>query len=137
VYYCGVEHQKSDWKKHKLVCKHLAEASKKGFCKVITKEAPAGAAQARSHTAVTVHYTGSLLSGKVFDSSRTRNDPFTFQAGEGEVIRGWDEGVPTMKVGERATFYLNPEYGYGAMGAPPDIPPNAFLVFDVELLSFK
>jgi FKBP-type peptidyl-prolyl cis-trans isomerase len=93
---------------------------------------------------VVVHYTGWLYNeskpdkkGSKFDSSRDRNDPFDFRLGRGEVIRGWDEGVAGMKVGGRRTLTLPPDYGYGAQGFPPDIPPNSTLVFDVELLDVR
>jgi FK506-binding protein 4/5 len=88
---------------------------------------------------VTVHYTGRLEStGEVFDSSRKPGrDPFVFELGKGSVIKGWDVGVATMCKGERARFTIDSSYGYGASGAPPSIPPNARLVFDVELLGWK
>ena len=85
---------------------------------------------------VTVHYTGKLTNGKQFDSSLNRQ-PFQFQIGVGQVIKGWDEGVATMSLGEQAIFQFSPEYGYGARGAPPDIPPNATLLFQVQLLSSR
>jgi peptidylprolyl isomerase len=84
---------------------------------------------------VTVHYTGTLENGTKFDSSVDRGQPYPFRIGTGAVIKGWDEGVMTMKVGGKRRLMVPAKLGYGADGNPPRIPPNAPLIFEVELLS--
>lgn len=86
---------------------------------------------------VVVHYTGWLTDGVKFDSSVDRDDPFAFVLGAGQVIQGWDEGVATLKVGEKARLTIPPEKAYGPDGYPGAIPPNATLIFEVELLSIE
>lgn len=84
---------------------------------------------------VAVHYTGLLTDGTVFDSSRTRGEPITFRLGEGRVIKGWDEAVARLHVGDRATLIIPPQLGYGSRGAGGVIPPDATLIFIVELVN--
>ncbi|MFO0910963.1 MAG: FKBP-type peptidyl-prolyl cis-trans isomerase [Isosphaeraceae bacterium] len=93
-------------------------------------------AVAKAGQKVTVHYVGTLENGNKFDSSRDRGEPSTFGIGVGEVIRGWDEAVPGMKIGERRKLTIPPSAGYGAQGKGP-IPPNATLIFEIELVDVQ
>jgi peptidylprolyl isomerase len=107
----------------------------------ITDGAVGDGASPQSGQTCVMHYTGWLYEngakGKKFDSSVDRGQPFEFAIGVGQVIRGWDEGVATMKVGGKRTLIIPPQLGYGARGAGGVIPPNATLIFDVELLGVK
>lgn len=92
-------------------------------------------AEAKAKTKITVHYTGWLTNGTKFDSSKDRGQPFSFTLGIGQVIQGWDQGFAGMKVGGKRKLTIPPHMGYGERGAGAVIPPNATLVFEVELLS--
>jgi FKBP-type peptidyl-prolyl cis-trans isomerase len=94
-------------------------------------------AQAEVGKNVSVHYTGKFPDGKVFDSSLSRGEPITFTLGAGRVIKGWDEGIALMKEGGKAQLVIPPELAYGERGAGGVIPPNATLVFEVELVSVR
>ena len=113
-----------------------SEKSDKLVIKVI-KKGKGKVADAKKNPRVTVHYTGTFADGKKFDSSVDRGTPFTFVLGAGQVIKGWDQGVDGMKVGEKRHLIIPSSLGYGDAGAPPAIPPGATLHFDVELLDVQ
>ena len=102
-----------------------------------TIDRPGTGAQPQPGQTVAVHYTGWLTDGSKFDSSRDRGAPIEFPIGQGRVIKGWDEGVGAMKVGEKRTLVIPPGLGYGPNGRPPVIPPNSTLVFKVELVDVR
>lgn len=110
-----------------------ATKTKSGLMYVVDQEG-SGDKSPKYGENVTVHYTGSLLNGKIFDSSIARGEPATFRIGQ--VIEGWNEALQTMKKGEKRTLIIPPELGYGEYGYPGVIPPNSYLIFNVELLSF-
>ena len=98
---------------------------------------PGTGASPQSGQTVSVHYTGWLADGKKFDSSKDRGQPFQFVLGKGQVIKGWDEGVATMKIGGKRKLVIPPDLAYGSQGAGGSIPPNATLTFEVELLGVR
>ncbi|XP_060802150.1 FK506-binding protein 59 isoform X1 [Amyelois transitella] len=114
----------------------ITEAGDRGVLKRIIKEGE-GTDTPNPGCQVTVHYTGTLLDGTKFDSSKDRNEPFEFQLGKGVVIKAWDIGIATMKKGEVCVLTCAPEYAYGAAGSPPKIPPMATLQFEVEMIDWK
>ncbi len=101
---------------------------------IINNETGSGKIKPKKSNKLTVHYEGYLEDGTIFDSSYSRNKPFVFSVGMSQVIKGWDEGFLHMKEGDKKTFIIPPELGYGERGAPPKIKPNQTLIFDVELI---
>lgn len=114
----------------------ISKAGDRGVLKTIIKEGT-GTDTPNVGCLVTVHYTGTLLDGTKFDSSKDRNDPFEFNLGKGSVIKAWDIGVATMKKGEVCLLTCAPEYAYGATGSPPKIPPNSTLQFEIEMIDWQ
>ncbi len=112
------------------------QETESGLRYVITEENPDGE-QPQAGDKVSVHYEGRLIDGTVFDSSFKRDKPITFPLGQRRVIAGWDEGIALLKKGEKATLVIPPDLGYGPRGAGGVIPPNAYLIFDVELVDIK
>ena len=112
------------------------QETESGLRYVITEENPDGE-QPQAGDKVSVHYEGRLIDGTVFDSSFKRDKPITFPLGQRRVIAGWDEGIALMKKGEKATLVIPPDLGYGPRGAGGVIPPNAYLIFDVELVDIQ
>lgn len=117
------------------VIKSLATTTASGLTFIITDHG--AGAQFKAGDTVTVHYTGMLTNGVKFDSSLDRGEPFSFELGAGRVIKGWDEGIQKMRIGDKATFIIPPALGYGAQGAGGDIPPNATLIFIVEAIGVQ
>jgi len=112
-----------------------AVTTESGLTYIVTKQGDGE--QVQKGQTVVVNYTGLLTNGALFDSSLTRNEPFSFPVGAGLVIRGWDEGLQNLRVGDHATLIIPPGIGYGASGAGGVIPPNATLIFIIEVLGVE
>jgi FKBP-type peptidyl-prolyl cis-trans isomerase len=121
--------------KDKPETKEKVVTTKSGLKYVELKEG--SGERAREGDTVSVHYTGWLKDGKKFDSSRDRDEPFTVKIGAGRVIKGWDEGLQGIRVGGKRKLIIPPELGYGERGAGGVIPPNAELIFEIELINIK
>lgn len=122
------------WRLFRAMATDISPEKDEGILKEIIKEG-VGVEMPSTGCRVTVHYTGTLLDGTKFDSSKDRNDPFTFNLGRCEVIQAWDIGVATMKRGEVALLTCAPDRAYGKAGSPPSIPPNSTLKFEVNSFS--
>ncbi len=115
--------------------KSAAVTTASGLTYIITQ--PGTGAQLKAGDTVLINYTGLLTGGQKFDSSLDRGEPFSFPLGAGRVIKGWDEGIQKLRVGDRATLIIPPQLGYGARGAGPVIPPGATLIFIVEVMGVR
>ncbi|KAH7106910.1 peptidyl-prolyl isomerase [Auriculariales sp. MPI-PUGE-AT-0066] len=111
--------------------------ARSGLLSGVTVETLTPATARPTPNTVNIHYVGTLIDGTKFDSSRDRGSPFMTQIGVGKVIKGWDEGVPQLSVGQKAILTCTPDFAYGARGFPPVIPPNSTLKFEVELMSIQ
>ena len=112
-----------------------AQSTTSGLHYIVTEEGT-GSDTPKTGDSITAHYTGTLLNGTKFDSSHDRGEPFSFRVGLGQVIKGWDEAFQAMKKGEKRTLIIPSKLGYGTRGAGGSIPPNATLIFEVELIDF-
>jgi len=131
VFYCNKDHQNQDWKSHKHDCAKFKQAIKEGVVREVIAEGNGESPKVGSQ--VHVSYSGKFGNGKEFDAS----EGFNFALGKREVIKGWDVGVAQMSKGEKAKLYIDSSYAYGDSGAPPVIPGDCPLVFDVELKDFR
>ncbi|MBC7797754.1 MAG: FKBP-type peptidyl-prolyl cis-trans isomerase [Pyrinomonadaceae bacterium] len=119
----------------KIVSPFASTTTDSGLTYIITQ--PGSGEQLKAGQTVTVNYTGLLTNGFKFDSSVDRNEPFSFPLGAGRVIKGWDEGIQKLRVGDRAILIIPPQLAYGTRGAGADIAPNSTLIFTVDVISVK